>query len=137
MTRRLAVDFCRRLFVRTVTRDLLASEENMYAVEFPMALDVVDLVWSAMQDDEFYIPNDLANSLKQPVQSVTRILEFLKKYKFAEQVTRREMIFRKVSDNPSPGDALKVLQTVLGDVRLDRTERANIPEAYKRFSASP
>ena len=109
----------------------------MYAVGFTMALDVVDLVWSAMGDGEFYSPNDLANSLKQPVQSVTRVLEFLKKYKFAEQVTRREMIFRKVSDNPSPGEALRVLQAVLGDVRVERTERANVPEAYKRFSASP
>ena len=109
----------------------------MYAVGFPMALDVVDLVWSAMGDGEFYSPNDLANSLKQPVQSVARVLEFLKKYKFAEQLTRREMIFRKVGNNPSPGDALKVLQTVIGDVRVERTERARAPEAYKHFYASP
>ena len=102
-----------------------------------MALDVVDLVWSAMRDDEFYSPNDLANSLKQPVQSVTRVLEFLNKYEFAEQISRREMIFRKVANSPSPGDALKVLQTVIGDVPVERTERANVPEAYKRFNASP
>ena len=102
-----------------------------------MALDVVALVWSAMRDDEFYSPNDLANRLKQPVQSVTRVLEFLNKYKFAEQISRREMIFRKVANNPRPGDALKVLQMVIGDVRVDRTERANVPEAQKGFKASP
>ena len=99
-----------------------------------MAFDVVDLIWSEMRDGEFYSPNDLANSLEQPVESVTRVLEFLKKYKFAEQVSRREMIFRKKANNPSPGDALRVLQTVLSDVRVERTEQANISEAYKRFN---
>jgi hypothetical protein len=108
----------------------------MYAVGFPMALDVVDLIWSAMRDDEFYSPNDLANSLEQPVETVTRVLEFLKKYKFAEQVTKREMIFRKTANNPSPSDALRVLQTVLSDVRVDRTERANVSEACKRLNPS-
>ena len=98
---------------------------------------MVDMVWSTMKDDEFYSPHDLANSLEQPVESVARVLEFLKKYKFAEQVTRREMIFRKVANNPSPGDALRVLQTVLGEVRVERTERANVSGACKRFSASP
>jgi hypothetical protein len=93
-----------------------------------MALDIVDLVWSAMRDDEFYSPNDLANSLKQPVQSVTRVLEFLKKYKFAEQILRREMIFRKVANTPSPGDALRVLQMMIGDVRVEQTERTNVSQ---------
>jgi hypothetical protein len=102
-----------------------------------MGFDVVDMVWSKMKDDEFYSPNDLANSLEQPVESVTRVLEFLKKYKFAEQVTRREMIFRKVANNPSPSDALRVLQTLLGDVRVERTERANVSEVYKGFNAFP
>jgi hypothetical protein len=101
-----------------------------------MTFDVVDLVWSAMRDGEFYSPNDLANSLEQQVESVTRVLEFLKKYKFAEQVSRREMIFRKKANNPSPGDALRVLQTMLGDVRVERTERANVVEPYKRFNPS-
>ena len=109
----------------------------MYVVEFPMALDVVDLVWSAMRDDEFYSPNDLANRLKQPVQSVTRVLEFLSKFEFAEQISKREMIFRKVANTPHPGDALRVLQMMIGDVHVDRRERANVPEAQKRFNASP
>jgi hypothetical protein len=106
----------------------------MYVVEFPMALDVVDLVWSAMRDDEFYSPNDLANSLEQPVQSVTRVLEFLKKYKFAEQISRREMIFRKVANSINPGDALRVLQVMIGDVRVERTEQANISQEPKSAS---
>jgi hypothetical protein len=91
---------------------------------FPMALDLVDLIWSAMRDNEFYSPNDLANILGQPFESVARVLDFLKKYKFAEQVTRREMIFRKVANSPRPGDALRLLQMVLSDVRVERAERA-------------
>jgi hypothetical protein len=80
-----------------------------------MELDMVDRVWSAMKEDEFYSPNDLANNLEQPVESVTRVLEFLKKYEFAEQVTNREMIFRKVASDPSPGDLLAALRTLLGN----------------------
>jgi len=99
-----------------------------------MALDMVDLVWSSMRDDEFYSPNDLANSLKQPVQSVTRVLEFLKKYKFAEQISRREVIFRKVANNPNPGDALRVLQMMIGDVRVERTEQTSISQKPKSAS---
>ena len=99
-----------------------------------MALDVVNLVWSAMQNDEFYSPNDLANRLEQPVQSVTRVLEFLNKYKFAEQISRREMIFRKASNTPNPGDALRVLQMMIGDVRVERTEQTNISQKPKSAS---
>jgi hypothetical protein len=103
-----------------------------------MALDVVDLIWSSMRNDEFYSPSDLANSLKQPVQSVTRVLEFLNKYKFAEQISRREMIFRKVANSVSPGDALRVLQTMIDDVRVEQTEQANFSQTpKKRFNLSP
>jgi hypothetical protein len=80
-----------------------------------MELDVVDRVWLAMRESEFYSPADLANSLEQPVESVTRVLEFLKKYEFAEQVTNREMIFRKLVSDPSPGDLLDALRTLLGN----------------------
>jgi hypothetical protein len=93
---------------------------------FRMAFDLVDVVWSAMRDNEFYSPDDLANILGQPLESVARVLEFLKKYRFAEQVTRREMIFRKIANSPRPGDALRILQTVLSDVRVERAERANV-----------
>ena len=80
-----------------------------------MVLDMVDMVWSAMGDDDFYSPSDLANTLGQPIETVTRVLEFLKKYKFADQITRREMLFRKVTGTLDPGDALRVLQTLLED----------------------
>ena len=90
----------------------------MHAMGFRMAFDVVNLIWSAMRDGEFYSPNDLANSLEQPVESVSRVLEFLKKYKFADQVTRREMLFRKTAAAVGPGDALRVLQTLLEDARV-------------------
>jgi hypothetical protein len=80
-----------------------------------MVLDMVDAVWSAMEDNEFYSPSDLANILEQPIETVTRVLEFLKRYKFADQITRREMLFRKTAATVGPGDALRVLQTLLGD----------------------
>jgi len=83
-----------------------------------MVLDMVDMVWSAMGDDDFYSPSDLANTLGQPIETVTRVLEFLKKYKFADQVTRREMLFRKTAAAVGPGDALRVLQTLLEDARV-------------------
>jgi hypothetical protein len=101
-----------------------------------MTLDLVDLIWSGMREDEFYTPSDLANILEQPLESVTRVLEFLKKYKFAQQITRREMIFRRIAYSPSPSGALRVLQTVLSGVRVERTERANASEARRRFNAS-
>jgi hypothetical protein len=88
-----------------------------------MVLDVVDAIWSAMEDDEFYSPSDLANSLEQPIETVTRVLEFLKKYEFADQVTRREMLFRKTSAAVGPGDALRVLQTLLEDTHVSDARR--------------
>ena len=87
----------------------------MHAMGFRMAFDVVNLIWSAMHDNELYSPGDLANSLEQPIETVTRVLEFLKKYKFADQVTRREMLFRKTATAVGPSDALRVLQTLLED----------------------
>ena len=80
-----------------------------------MGLDVVGAVWSAMEDAEFYSPNDLANSLEQPVESVTRVLKFLEKYEFAEQVAKSEMIFRKVNSELNPAEVLGALQAVLGN----------------------
>jgi len=85
---------------------------------FRMALDLVDTIWSAMHDNELYSPSDLANSLEQPIETVTRVLEFLKKYKFADQITRREMLFRKTAAPVGPGDALRVLQTLLRDTHV-------------------
>jgi lipopolysaccharide biosynthesis regulator YciM len=87
----------------------------MHEMGFRMALELVDTIWSAMHDNELYSPSDLANSLEQPIETVTRVLEFLKKYKFADQVTKREMLFRKVTGTLDPGDALRVLQTLLED----------------------
>jgi hypothetical protein len=97
-----------------------------------MTLDLVELVWSAMQEDEFYSPIDLANILGRTVESVGRVLLFLKKYKFAEQVTNHEMIFRRIANNPCLGDALKVLQKVLSEVQV---EQANFLEDRRGFSA--
>ena len=71
------------------------------------------MVWSAMEFGEFYSPDDLANSLEQPVESVTRVLQFMKKYEFADQISKREMIFRKITKDPSPGELLRALQTAL------------------------
>ncbi len=80
-----------------------------------MGLDVVDAVWSAMKDAEYYSLNDLANSLEQPVESVTRVLKFLEKYEFAEQITKSEMIFRKLNSELNPAEILGALYSVLGN----------------------
>jgi len=102
-----------------------------------MTFDVVDVVWSAMGDDEFYSPSDLANRLGHTTDAVTRVLEFLAKYGFAERVTRREMIFRKLANTVGPGDALRVLQMLLEDVEVDETTRvANVSKTSKRFKSS-
>ena len=78
-----------------------------------MTFDIVDTLWLAMKDGEYYSPSDLANSLGQPIEEVTRVLEFLAKYDFAQQVAKSEMLFRKLAGAIRPGDALRVLQTVL------------------------
>lgn len=88
-----------------------------------MSLSTVDVVWSLMSDGELYSPRDLANSSGQSADSVTRVLEFLKRYGFAEQVTRRESIFRKVAHAPAPGDALRILQTLVNDNSVRETGR--------------
>jgi len=99
-----------------------------------VTFDVVDTVWLAMKDGEYYSPSDLANSLGQPIEEVTRVLEFLAKYDFAQQVAKSEMLFRKLASAIRPGDALRVLQTVLqgGDVN-NPNEIASLPKAPKHF----
>ena len=80
-----------------------------------MTLDLVNTVWSAMRESEFYTPNDLSNTLGEPTEAIVRILEFLTRYGFARRVTKRELIFRKVVNVPGPGDALRILLTVVED----------------------
>jgi hypothetical protein len=80
-----------------------------------MTLDMVDTVWSVMRKDEFYSPEDLANTLGQPTEAVLRVLEFLSRYGFAHRVTEREWLFTRVMNAPSPGDALRILGMLVGD----------------------
>jgi hypothetical protein len=99
-----------------------------------MSLDMIDTIWSVMQESEFYSPSDLVNILGQPTFAVVRVLEFLAKYGFAERVTRREMIFRRSENKLSPGDTLDVLRMLLGDVDARYARRiANVSKAPKRF----
>jgi len=98
-----------------------------------MVLDIVDAVWSAMQHNELYSPSDLANSLEQPVETVTRVLEFLKKYKFADQITMHEMLFRKTAATVGPGDALRILQTLVEDTRAsDAGQLASVSKTSRQ-----
>lgn len=78
-------------------------------------LDMVHAVRPVMEDNELYSPSDLASILEQPIERVTRVLEFLKRYNFADQITRREMLFRKTAATVGLCDALRVLQKSLGD----------------------
>ena len=57
----------------------------------------------------------LRRSLVRDVETVARVLEFLEKYKFAGQITRRGRLFGKTEATVGPGDALRVLQTFLED----------------------
>jgi hypothetical protein len=93
---------------------------------------MIDTVWSVMQEDEFYSPNDLANILRQPPHVVMRVLGFLEKYGFAERLTKRELIFRRLENKLGPRDALKTLRMLLGETD-DAGRIANISEAPKRF----
>lgn len=102
-----------------------------------MTLDMIDTIWSAMQEDEFYSPSDLANTLGQPTHAVVRVLEFLAKYGFAERVTKHELIFRRLENELSPSDALKALRMLLGDADAHDAGRiADISKAPRRFSPS-
>ena len=99
-----------------------------------MSLDMIDTIWSVMQESEFYSPSDLANILDQPTFAVVRVLEFLAKYGFAERVTKREMIFRRSGNKLSLGDALTVLRMLLGDTDAHDAGRiANVSKTPKRF----
>ncbi len=100
-----------------------------------MSLDMIDLVWSLMRDGEFYSPADLANTLGQPTDTVVRILEFLARYEFVERVTKRELIFRKISIGPSPGEAVKVLRMLRGDAALNHAGQvADISKTSRRLN---
>ena len=100
-----------------------------------MTFDLVDTVWSTMRDGELYSLNDLTNTLERSTEAVTRVLEFLTKYGFAERVTSREMIFRKLPNGVSPGDALKVLQTIVEVADVNDAEGiANLPKPSRRLN---
>jgi hypothetical protein len=86
-----------------------------------MAFDAVDTVWFAMMEDKFYSPNDLANTLEHPMESVTRVLEFLTRYDLAEQVTKKEMIFRKTTSWPRPSELFWALAAIVGNPLPDNS----------------
>lgn len=88
-----------------------------------MSLDMVDLVWSQMKTGELYSPEDIANILGQPNDLIVRVLDFLARYKFAEQMSKRELIFRKIPNGPSPGDALKILRMLRANAALNDATR--------------
>ena len=99
-----------------------------------MTHDMIDTIWSAMQGNEFYSPTDLANISGQPSYAVVRVLDFLAKYGFAERLTQREPLFRRLENQVGPGDALRILQTLLGKAEADDVGRiANISKAPRRF----
>jgi len=88
-----------------------------------MSLDMVDLVWSQMKTGELYSPDDIANIFGQPTDLIVRVLDFLARYKFAEQMSKRELIFRKIPNGPSPAHALKILRMLRANVALNNARR--------------
>ena len=96
-----------------------------------MTLDMVDLVWSAMREGELYSSSDLANRLGQPDHAVVRILDFLARYRFAERITQREPIFRRLADALAPGDAMRILRALVEDASPGHTERVTASRTHK------
>jgi hypothetical protein len=95
---------------------MFARQRKMRGNSSPSSVgddDLIDLVWDAMRDNEVYTPRDLANRLDEPVFAIVRVLGFLTRFGFAERVTGQELIFRKVSSAPAPGDALEILTMLL------------------------
>ena len=66
-----------------------------------------------MDEGELYSPSDLANSLGQSLNGIVRILQFLTRYGFVEQVTEREMMFRRLVVSQHPGKAVRVLRMLV------------------------
>ena len=99
-----------------------------------MTLNLVDSVWVTMRESEFYSPSDLSNTLGEPTEAIVRILEFLTRYGFAQKVTKRELIFRKVVNVPSPGDTLRILRTVAEDASVDAGRVASVSKMSGRSS---
>ena len=73
--------------------------------------DLVDAVWELMREGEYYSSADLASMLECPTEAVTRVLDFLAKYKFARKFGPE--LFYKISGAPSPKEALNVLLTMI------------------------
>ncbi len=71
-----------------------------------------------MRAGGFYSPADLANTSGQPIQAVTRVLSFLANYGFVDQVTKRELFYRRREASPSPNDTVRVLQSLLANGEL-------------------
>lgn len=98
-----------------------------------MTLDMIDTVWCAMREDDFYSPADLANTLERPAEAVAQVLEFLARYGFAHRVTKRELIFTKVVKAPSPSEVLRILGTLLGDASAETDPVASVSKIAGRF----
>ena len=81
----------------------------------PGKTSIVDLVWSAMRNGEVYSLADLVNSSGQGLDAVVRVLGFLTRYGFAEQMTRHEMLFRRRAQVLEPSAAMSILQTVIAN----------------------
>jgi hypothetical protein len=66
-----------------------------------------------MRDGDLYSAEDLANSSLHPTDVVSRVLQFLTRYGFAEMVMKRQPLFRKLADVPAPADSLALLQRIV------------------------
>jgi hypothetical protein len=81
-----------------------------------MTLDMIDLVWSLMTDNELYSPTDLANILGQSTDTMVRIFEFLVRHEFIERVSksaRQVAGLSLVSRRRTIGPTLERIRTVV------------------------
>lgn len=99
-----------------------------------MTVEIVDVVWSAMENDEFYTPDDLANILSEPTDRIICILQFLTRYGFTKRLTKHELIYTKVADGPSPTTALKILQALVGNTNEGSVKRTeSVASEFRRL----
>jgi hypothetical protein len=79
-----------------------------------MAFDVPDAVWSTMDLSELHSPSDIAEKLKHPVESVSRVLEFLERYDLVER-DFEEMRFRRIAGSPSSSEIFWTISAAISN----------------------
>lgn len=99
----------------------------------------VDAVWLMMKNAELYSLADLRSVSRQTTDELVPVLEFLTRYGFAERVTRREWLLRRLNVPGAPRGTAAVLQAILASSlshSAARSHRAD-EECHRRSKRIP